>query len=573
MPPEAKGMSADFSYTLRIGVTGHRSIADPTAVRHAVDQLLDSIAATLQRQSTTPLNWTVISPLAKGADRIVASAVLDRRPARLEVLTPFELDEYRRDFEAGEDRDTFEKLLSAADRIDELSREIPRHGTPDADRLEWRNRGYLQGGRRIVEACELLIVVWDGQPARGTGGTGDIVAYALQQERTIIWIHATQPRRPPCLLTGWELGQPPLTRELPERAKDLSPGYHQLDAYQRDQSVRTLNLPQRVDETSLALRRRAERSGIDAAAIDGLIEGLVPHFVRADRLALYYRRRYVRATTGLFVLAALAVSTVVGQVLFFPKATWLILFEILAMGGAVGLWFWCRREAWHEKWIHDRYLAERLRMAAFGYLLHTVDAATDGTPPPTLVFYAGPNQWIADMVAQVMARATTARPATIDFVNARAFLVSNWLEEQRIYHAQNSQRHARTAHRGHRAGTVLFCLTLILAIGHLAGVGHPHNAPPVGGITRLDLWITFGAIVLPAWGGAIHAITTQLELERVAVRSKRIASALGVLIEGAQEAQTIESLRGVVAEAQQLMGSENHEWWILLSFRQPVLPA
>jgi hypothetical protein len=564
---------AEFSYTLRIGVSGHRNIADPTAVRHAVDGLLDTISQTLQPQSRTPLSWTVISPLAKGADRIVAFSVLARRPARLEVLTPFELDEYRRDFEAGEDRDAFEELLATAEQVDEVTSQAPPPGASDEERTEWRNRGYLRVGRRVVEACELLIVVWDGQPARGTGGTGDIVAYALQQERTVIWIHATDPRRAPCLLTGWQPGQTPQTRELPTTPKDLSLGYHQFNAYQRDTCVSAIDLPQEIDQTSCSLRRRAEQAGVDAAAVDALVGSFVPHFVRADRLAVHYGRRYVRATTGLFLLAAIAVSVVVGQVLFFPNAVWLILFEILAMGGAVGLWFWCRREAWHEKWIHDRYLAERLRMASFGYLLDTVDTTTSRTPPAGLAFYAGPNQWIVDVVSQVIAQARAAQPAPTELANVRQFLVDSWLEDQRQYHARNAQRHSRAAHRGHRAGTVLFVLTLILAIGHLIGVGHPHDAPPVGGITRLDLWITFGAIVLPAWGGAIHAITTQLELERVAARSKRMAQVLGVLIERAQEAQTIETLRAVVAEAQQLMRTENHEWWILLSFRQPVLSA
>ena len=112
-----------------------------------------------------------------------------------------------------------------------------------------------------------------------------------------------------------------------------------------------------------------------------------------------------------------------------------------------------------------------------------------------------------------------------------------------------------------------------MAVMHLAGVGHPYGEHAAARIHRLDLWITFLAIALPAWGAAIHAITTQLELERVAVRSKKMASVLGVLVERATEAETLEELRKIVAEAQQLMGTENHEWWILLSFRSPVLPA
>ncbi|QXT34853.1 hypothetical protein KV697_13820 [Sphingomonas sanguinis] len=38
---------------------------------------------------------------------------------------------------------------------------------------------FLQAGRRIVEETDLLVAIWDGRPARGRGGTGDIVEYAL----------------------------------------------------------------------------------------------------------------------------------------------------------------------------------------------------------------------------------------------------------------------------------------------------------------------------------------------------------------------------------------------------------
>jgi hypothetical protein len=32
----------------------------------------------------------------------------------------------------------------------------------------------------VVEASELLVAVWDGEPARGLGGTADVVAYARE---------------------------------------------------------------------------------------------------------------------------------------------------------------------------------------------------------------------------------------------------------------------------------------------------------------------------------------------------------------------------------------------------------
>jgi hypothetical protein len=63
-------MTPPLPYDLRIGVTGHRTIANEPAVASAVTALLDRIGATL---TLVPLAWTVISPLACGADRVVGA--------------------------------------------------------------------------------------------------------------------------------------------------------------------------------------------------------------------------------------------------------------------------------------------------------------------------------------------------------------------------------------------------------------------------------------------------------------------------------------------------------------------
>src|SRR5579872_4431506 len=110
-------MTAPLPYDLRIGVTGHRAITDEPAVAAAVTALLDRIGATL---TPVPLAWRVISPLARGADRVVAHAVLARPEAQLEVVTPFPLDDYRQDFEDASDHAEFEHLLARATRVHEL---------------------------------------------------------------------------------------------------------------------------------------------------------------------------------------------------------------------------------------------------------------------------------------------------------------------------------------------------------------------------------------------------------------------------------------------------------------------
>jgi hypothetical protein len=40
---------------------------------------------------------------------------------------------------------------------------------------------HMEGGKSVVRNAELLVAVWEGKPARGLGGTADVVAYAKQR--------------------------------------------------------------------------------------------------------------------------------------------------------------------------------------------------------------------------------------------------------------------------------------------------------------------------------------------------------------------------------------------------------
>src|SRR5688572_22405163 len=97
----------------RIGVTGHRVLPADFAFRNqtklAVDNALD-----LARKSGQVI---VVSALAEGADRLVASDVLDRPGGLLEVVLPTTPGEYERDFADADSRDEFRRLLGLAQSV------------------------------------------------------------------------------------------------------------------------------------------------------------------------------------------------------------------------------------------------------------------------------------------------------------------------------------------------------------------------------------------------------------------------------------------------------------------------
>ncbi|MFI1017272.1 hypothetical protein [Streptomyces sp. NPDC020965] len=158
----------------RIGVTGHRHIPS-AAYRH----VRAGLRTVLGRHEGA---LEVFSSLAVGADQLFAAIALECG-AELTVVIPS--GDYPNDFTAPGEWDSFQQLRGRATR--EVRLDYP-HATGEA---------YYAAGAYIADNCDRLLAVWDGCPARGLGGTADIVHYARQLGKpvTVIWRDGIE--RPP----------------------------------------------------------------------------------------------------------------------------------------------------------------------------------------------------------------------------------------------------------------------------------------------------------------------------------------------------------------------------------------
>ena len=157
---------------LVVGVTGHRKLADEARLAAAVDAVLDTIVL---RAADGQLS--VLSPLAEGADRLVAERVLAMAgAAELEAVLPMDESEYEADFATDASKSEFRSLLARARTIHRLPR-------PSS-----REEAYAAAGRYVVDHCDVLIAIWDGTPGEGRGGTAEIVRYARRRRRALAWI-------------------------------------------------------------------------------------------------------------------------------------------------------------------------------------------------------------------------------------------------------------------------------------------------------------------------------------------------------------------------------------------------
>ncbi|MGW7334167.1 hypothetical protein ACWGIU_37335 [Streptomyces sp. NPDC054840] len=150
----------------RIGVTGHRAI--PDSVLGHVESALRAVLGTHEG----PLE--AFSSLAEGADQLFAALALEHG-ADLTVVIP-----------SGDYEDAFEDAEALA-RYQDLRNRATQEVRMDFARST--DEAYYAAGTYIADSCDRLVAVWDGQPARGHGGTAEIVAYAraLGKPVTVIW--------------------------------------------------------------------------------------------------------------------------------------------------------------------------------------------------------------------------------------------------------------------------------------------------------------------------------------------------------------------------------------------------
>ncbi len=601
-------------FELRIGVTGHRKLADPDAVRRAVDRLLDHIQhvmesaaahphspkaggqtwskrfdrallaalrmvwrkvppspAVVEPSMRTPLRWCVVSALAQGADAIVAEAVLARPDSRLRAILPFDAEEYGTDFMSQEHLDTFHRLLAR----DPGARVV---GAVDGTKAS-RNRLYREAGEAVVHGCDILIAIWDGEPAKGEGGTGDIVQHALEHERLTLWINAKNSELPVKRLVprgkiDRESTRPIAwtTAEVPTMAKGLSLGFHQISAYNRDMAVGTDAVAQKFTKKRTEILDAARKSNLPEPALGEGTWKALAHYCRADLLALHYQALHLRSAKGLYQLAATGVTVSVIQVMFFPAWYGLVALEVAAMLAVLIILRISRKETWHEKWLHDRHFAERLRGRMFLDMLGEDPSHGDARAATSLAFYRRPADWVTLAFANLELPPPQPPQNEAEWIALRDFIHAHWVNDQAMYHIGNAERKAKPPKRTHWIGAGLFTLTLLAAFLHAIGVGHGAHDADHGISTGTALLFAI-TVLLPLWGATLHAIDTLLDWHRIASRSERMGRLLSDVAEDLSRAQTPDEIRAQVRAAYEIMATENQEWAASLAFRGPTLPA
>ncbi|MFB6552167.1 hypothetical protein [Streptomyces sp. NPDC056405] len=147
---------------MRVGITGHRGLG--AEVERRVRGMLDEAVSAYDAADLVG-----VSCIADGPDAWFAEAVV-KRGGRLEVVIP--ATEYR-DALPEWHRATYDALLRQAS-------DVHRTGMDEST-----SEAHMAGSEVLVGLSDELLAVWDGKPARGFGGTADVVAYAERNGTTV----------------------------------------------------------------------------------------------------------------------------------------------------------------------------------------------------------------------------------------------------------------------------------------------------------------------------------------------------------------------------------------------------
>ncbi len=166
-PDQATRLVARTGVT-RIGVTGHRTI--PAAAQLAVRAGLRA----LFHGHGDDVHLEALTSLAAGADQLFADIALANGVPVTAVIPGMDYEAHLGDAAT---LHAYRRILrSCTDQV-----RLPFEPTHE--------EAYFAAGRWIVDHADHLVAVWDGRPARGLGGTGDVVEYARRTgvPVTVLW--------------------------------------------------------------------------------------------------------------------------------------------------------------------------------------------------------------------------------------------------------------------------------------------------------------------------------------------------------------------------------------------------
>jgi len=545
-------------FRIRIGVTGHRDLTETedlskrvvSACRKGVFELFDRRSRQiLQSSPQLPVAFSIVTPLAEGADRLVTKALLGEKnfgDTRIEAILPLRKEDYVRDFRSEASRQEFEALLGMARRPITLKGPSHRGDLFATDSGSDRRQAYEDVGRYVVDHCDVLIALWNGKPSGGKGGTAEIVEYARKRRRPMIVISTESPYG-----IALERGNMPDAGALRQ--------IEALNAGPAEQTGRRAY----IDHVFRDLFDNPEGRFVPDATKQLVRDNLLPLYVSASTIAKRNQAWYRYAGLIVYAFSAAAVALVALGTLFqrFSHIAFFLEF-LLLLTILVTVWLADRRRS-HRKWIENRFLAERLRSAVFLAVCGVEASPID--VPPYLRTAHGSHDWMVRAFDEAWGRLPKMSGCREEYCGeCAAFVRKRWIEDQVDFHRRRSADLGTMSRLLERSGMMIFLVAMAAAVTHLILSLSGHGAHS----ERLEQVLTFIAIALPAAGAAIGGIRAHREYSRVEKRSQNMEIILTDLWERFSDVRSGQRLESLLRETEEIILRETQDWLMLMRFAE-----
>jgi hypothetical protein len=151
---------------MKAGITGHQDLGDQATIAWEKD--------TLARLMVEYKVSKGFSCLAKGADQLFAAVLAEKSIPFTAVISCIG---YEKTFDDQTARNDYLRFVQIAGECIELNFPYPSE------------QAFFAGGKKVVACSDIIFAVWNGKPAKGLGGTGDVVNFSKQEGKTVVHIN------------------------------------------------------------------------------------------------------------------------------------------------------------------------------------------------------------------------------------------------------------------------------------------------------------------------------------------------------------------------------------------------
>ena len=556
-----------YRVPLVVGVTGHRDLRleDIPALEKEFEAILKRLQNDYQGGTGGDAPLVLVSALAEGADRLAARIALSVG-ATLVAALPMSSDEYRRDFETTAGQIEFDELSGRAFTTRVMGF-VPGN-TPENVRDDpvCRAKQYRAVGVFIVQQCNVLIALWDGNDDRAMGGTAEVVAFKregipLSVSRTAgnsldgseigPVIHLVTPRmktgtaatRVSVLPWGPDVASKPSNGTEPQDEVSAWETFVALSALTREfntdaREFENANPASILEDSENALFAVSEdQRGDNAAGQSAMNEGSMwrRFFGIADTLAKRRQKQFRTDWIWLFLIS------LAGVFLFafadhFGFATdrgvvpaWLLFFYFLTGGAGFLLLGRVRRRRDQERFLDYRALAEALRVAIYWHILSIVrpqrngeivdqsENAVNGVADLYPIKQPSELTWVKNTLRSLALchrPQSRTQPQLNDAMAYRA-VRQYWVLGQERYFAQQRERHDRRSNMFEAWSYVCFGITLVFVVSmfiSIFGLLQPldYQIPIFGIPLRIRDLLLIASGLLPGIAAALTGYSERL---------------------------------------------------------------